>query len=272
MRIIFLCICLMMTTSAFGQKPHLNKLWVGDSNNYLYFFDSQKEVGVQMIYQNTLPSTYPNFRKMNISQSSYKYTLIGDTLRINERSSNDSSNYDYLIKALTKDELKLVKLNANNRILSITEIEKRNLTFKSQKRVYTDTIHFQKIIFSSTTCYGPCPAMTFEIDDKKQMKFIGDKYAIKQGFYKATLPNLLYKELQQAIAVSELDKFDKFGIMGLNIDLSTYTIEVHYNNKVRFLKFAFPPFIFNELLTVLHNMPKKVVLKEAEPFKISFSQ
>ncbi|RYG20236.1 MAG: hypothetical protein EOO07_05220 [Chitinophagaceae bacterium] len=104
------------------------------------------------------------------------------------------------------------------------------------------------------------------------MKFIGEKLAIKQGFYTATLPTLLYNELQQAIAISEIDKFDEFGVMRLNSDLPTYIIEVHYNNKVRFLKFAFPPYILNELLTLLHNMPKKVALKEAKPFKISFSQ
>jgi len=111
--------------------------------------------------------------------------------------------------------------------------------------------------------------MTFQIDNKKQMKFSGDKFAVKQGFYTAVLPGQLYSELLNALAISDLDKLENHG--KFNVDLPTYTLEVHYNNKVKFIKSAILPYVTLELRNLLLDIPKKVTLKESERMEISFS-
>jgi hypothetical protein len=259
MKLTMLFICFLTFGSAYSQKPDITKLWVGDANNYLKI-DSDA-VGVELFYQ------YQD--KKYASTLGYKYAVIGDTLRIIEQGSNNNTNHDYLIETLTNDQLKLNSLN-NSRILAFTEVENKVLTFRSQQNVYTDTISFEKLIFSSTACYGRCPVMTFQIDNKKQMKFSGDRFAVKQGFYTAVLPDQLYTELLKVLAISDLDKLENHG--NFNEDLSTYTLEVHYNNKVKFIKSAVLPFVTLQLRNLLLDLPNRVTLKEAERMEISFSE
>ena len=122
---------------------------------------------------------------------------------------------------------------------------------------------WQKILFSSTTCYGTCPAMSLQIDNTRQIKFRGDINAVKQGYYTAFLPDQLYREFLRILAISELDRPEN--LVMFNIDASTYKLEVHYNNKVKFIKSSFFPYVTNDLLNYLLNLPKRVELKEAEP-------
>jgi hypothetical protein len=98
----------------------------------------------------------------------------------------------------------------------------------------------------------------------------GDRFAVKQGFYTAVLPDQLYTELLKVLAISDLDKLENHG--NLNEDLSTYTLEVHYNNKVKFIKSAVLPFVTLQLRNLLLDLPDRVTLKEAERMEISFSQ
>jgi hypothetical protein len=259
MRIILTFIFVVTYAFSFSQRPLINKLWVGDANNYLKVDTDAVRIECYYDFQG----------KKNVTKRAYRYFLIGDTLRVVESELSSSSNHDFIIETLSKDELKLVALNSNSRILALTEIPRKVLSFRAQQKVYTDTISFQEILFSSTTCYGMCPAMSFQIDNKKQMKFSGDKFAVKQGFYTAILSDQLYSELLKILAISELDKLENYG--DFNIDAPTYTLEVHYNDKVKFIKSSFLPYVTNKLLTLLLEIPKQVELKEAKQMEISFS-
>jgi len=260
MRLILTLIGVLTCSFALSQEVALEKLWIGEDNNYL----KVDKDAVRIEYINEYQG------KRNDIKHAYNYFLIGDTLRIVEPEVHGSTNHDFIIKLLTKDELKLISLTPNSRILAFTGIPRKELTFQSQQEIYTDTINFQKILFSSTTCYGTCPAMSFQIDNKKLMKFSGDKYAVKQGSYAAILPDQLYGELLKIIAISDLDKLEDLG--NFNVDAATYKLEVHYNNKVKFIKTAFVPYVTNKLLNFLLEVPQKVELKEAKNVEISFSQ
>jgi hypothetical protein len=260
MRLIIIFICFLAFTSVLGQKPSLYNLWVGDADNYLRV-DSD---AVRVECSSELEG------KRYVSQHAYRYSVIGDTLRILKPYYYDSSNHDFIINSLSTDELKLTPLNTYSRIFCVADTLKKVLSFRDQQKIYTDTINFQKVLFSSTTCYGICPAMSFQIDNKKLMKFSGDKFAIKQGFYTAVLSDELYSELLKILAISELDKLENLG--QFNIDASTYTLEVHYNNKIKFIKSFRFPYVASELVNFLLEMPKRVELKKAEHMEISFSQ
>jgi hypothetical protein len=245
---------------AFSQKIPLNKLWVGNANNY--FEVDSDAVRVEC---------YEEYRgKMHGTKHAYSYSIINDTLHIIDHDLYGCTKQDFIIKSLTEDELILVPLCPTSRLLAFKEIPEKILTYQSQQKIFTDTIHFEKLFFSSTTCYGFCPAMLFQIDNKKQMNFSGGKLAVKEGFFTAVLTEQLYDELLKTLAISDLDKLEdpeKF-----NIDAPTYTLEVHYNNKVKFIKSAFFPYVANELLGFLLRIPKRVELKDAKPMEILFSK
>ncbi|MDH7461550.1 DUF6438 domain-containing protein [Chitinophagaceae bacterium 26-R-25] len=260
MKLILTLIVFFASSFAFSQKIPLNKLWVGDANNHLEVDSDAMRVEYVLEYDG----------KKHLIKRAYRYLTISDTLRVVEHDFNGNKNHDFIIETLTTDELKLVSLDPDSRLLAFTEIPKKVLTFRSRQMISTDTIRLEKILFSSTTCYGVCPAMEFQIDNKKQMKFHGDNYAVKKGSCTAVLTDQLYDELLKILAVSELDKL--IDPKQFNIDAPTFTLEVHYNNKVRFFKSAFFPYEANELLRFLLEIPKKVELKNAEPMKILFSQ
>lgn len=260
MKLIIIFICFLAFSSASGQKPTLYKLWAGDADNYLRVDSDAVRVERSWEFQG----------KRHVTQNAYRFAVIGDTLRILKPDFYDSSNHDFIIKSFSRDELKLIPLNLHSRIFFVADAPKKVLAFGDQQKIYTDTISFQKVLFSSTTCYGICPAMSFQIDNEKRMNFSGDKFAVKQGFYSAVIPDQLYSELLRILATSELDKLENLGI--LNADAPTYTLEVHYNNKVKFIKSFRFPYVTSELLNFLLEVPKRVDLKEAERMEISFSQ
>ena len=231
---------------------------MGDADNYLQVDKDAVRVERRFNYQG----------KWHIMQAAYYYKIIGDTFRIIKPEYYDSSNHDYIIKDFTADLLTLIPLNKYWRTLYISDTPKEILTFRDRHKIYTDSIVFQKINFSSTTCYGSCPELSFQIDSSKQMKFKGGKYAVKEGQYKAVLSDQLYSELLRILAISELDKLKD--LSDLNIDAPTYSIEVYYNGKSKSFKSFRFSYIATELLNYLIELPKKVEFQESKSEETSF--
>lgn len=260
MKAFLLIFCFFISSDIFCQKPTLNKLWIGDANNYLRV--DTDAIRVECFY------TFQS--KSQIYRQAYRYSLIADTLRVTAPNFSSSKYDDFIIKNLSTDQLKLISLNPNSLILAFTETPKKTLNFRDRKQVQTDTIAFEKLLFNSTNCFGTCTAMSLQIDKDKQLKFVGGKYAVKDGLYTSTLSNALYNKLLYILSISELDKIETNG--DENIDLPTYTLEVHYNNKIKFLKSCILPFATNELLDYLLKIPNQVKFKPAEKIEIKFSR
>lgn len=257
MKLILSSICLLLFSSAFSQHPIIDKLWVGDVENYMKI-DS---LGMRVQYN------YKYKGKYNLATNSFKYTLSGDTLHLVEEL-NNSEKHDFLIITFPNEDLKLIPITRYLWTLANPSYMLTEFNFRSQEHIYTDTIKLEKIVFSSTNCYGACPALSLEIDNNKQMKFIGSFYAIKTGPHTATLSEEQYTELLKILAISNLDKLEKAG--RLNIDLPTYGVEVHYNHKIRYLQTSFIPLIADKLVRYLRDLPTKVELKPAGAMEIHF--
>src|SRR4030095_10925395 len=188
----------------------------------------------------------------------YGYVFMNDTLRVIESFVKKDEHHDFIIKERNEDNFRLIPLTQYSRIFAFEQIPQKELVFTSQEKVFTDTIRFEKLLFSTTSCYGICPVMTFQIDNSGLLKFKGEQNAVKQGFYQANLSNEILSELFSILGMSELDKVENHGVF--NVDASTYTLEVHYNNKVKFIKTAFVPFVLDKLLDFLMIIPGKVEL------------
>ena len=259
MKLTLLSICILLFSSAFSQHPIIGKLWIGDAENYMQV--DSNAVQVQYIHE------YAG--KKNLMINYYKYILSGDTLQLVVGHNNSSEKHNFLIETLPNEGLKLIPITRYFWTLSSTKYTKNEFPFRDQEHIYTDTIRLEKIVFSSTNCYGSCPAMSLEIDNNKQMKFIGSFHAIKKGPHTAALSEEQYNELLKLLAISNLNKLENAG--RFNIDLPTFGVEVHYNHKIRYFQTSFPPLIAFKLVRYLYDLPTKVELKEATPMEIHFA-
>jgi hypothetical protein len=193
MKLALLPVCFLLFSSAFSQHPITDKLWIGDADNYMQI-DS---LGVRVQYN------YEYAGKKKLTTNSFKYTVSGDTLKLTQWH-KESEKHDFLIEMLPNKDIKLIPITQYRWTLANPTSAKKEFTFRDQEHIYTDSIRLEKIVFSSTNCYGACPAMSFEIDNKKQMRFIGSFYAVKNGPHTATLSDKQYNELLQLLAISIL--------------------------------------------------------------------
>lgn len=221
----------------------------------------------------------PELAYLNISQNSYSmdfygqrpqngdYTLLGDTLRLhNTRYTGEKGSFygdgDFLIKRLTSDSLILVPINelANKKLRG-----QPVLYYKDQALTVKKDLRFDSLFFKSTTCYGRCPAMEIRIDQKKQLKFKGGMFAIKEGDYTGVLADSTYQELLYLLSISELDHLKAWE--QCVYDAPEYTLQVWYNNQMTFIENWYLPMVTNKIKDFLMKLPAEVVLTEVPPIR-----
>lgn len=273
MKIILMVICLLTFTHTFSQRSNLNRLWIGDANNYLKFDTAFLWV----------ESWFTHEGKVTPSAYGMRYAIIGDTLRIfkEETQKTVDNNFaritvhdDFLISRATDDELKLHSLGRNSWILAFTGRDPLiDLTYRAQPTIYTDTIHFEKILLKTVRGpWGGAPVFSVQIDSTKQVKYLGQENVDFIGSYTGTLSDQLYTGLLNILAISDLDNWVYRG--RYNVDVLASILEVHYNNKVKYIK-AFTrhmPLMSQALGDLMFNISNQVELKKAELVEIPFSQ
>lgn len=101
----------------------------------------------------------------------------------------------FKILNLDKDRLELVALSV-----------KWNEFMTNIQYPYADTLRFLRITeknqidpikigFSSTGCFGTCPSMKLEIDNKRNVKFFGGNFSEIEGGYKGRIPANMYDQI-----------------------------------------------------------------------------
>lgn len=245
----------------------LQDTWIGDNNNYL-------KIGT--LNSHNLTIEYFNEKECKSEYNRYQYFLLGDTLRIEDKISKIFAQkrkldykfqFDFLISNLTNHKLTLIPLDTN---LLLTSKFEPILNYRRRNEVYTDTIKFEKLVFHSTGCFGYCPIMTIEIDNKKNLKYIGGQFSHIKGNYSSTLSDSLYAELINILRISELDKLKNNN--SKVEDVPVYTIAISYNQKNRLLKSYRLPLVANELLNYLMHITKRVKLNKNDNLQIKFTQ
>ncbi len=246
MKMLFLMLA-FISVKSYSQKSALESLWVGEHNEYF-------KADSNIIYFETLSKRFGN------KQIGRQYLLVGDTMRILS-DNQQKENCNFILDTMQRGALTLTPLNESARTLTAQIVQtgtKERLNFRDNKKVYTDTIKFEKIMFHSTNCYGYCPRMSVVIDSSKKMIFDGERQTFKEGFFYATVPDSLYNVLIDLLRVAELDKIECSNLR--NADAPTYTTEIHYNGKFKYLKSFMPPFVTDNLKQYLLTIAEKVPL------------
>jgi hypothetical protein len=131
MKILLFLISVLITINTFSQKSILEKLWVGNDNEYL-LADSN------VIRFETFSNRFGNIRIAN------QYFLKNDTLKIIESDfKNQIFTSDFLIDTIHIGKLSLTPINEKAIYLTsrITLTgAKKQLNFIEINRIYTDTI------------------------------------------------------------------------------------------------------------------------------------
>jgi hypothetical protein len=257
MKISITLLLSLISGSIFSQE--IKKTWVGEELEYI-------KIDSQLVHIEVF-GKYPQQKR---------YNLLGDTLRLYDIYTLSSEsflkehtrNYNFLIKTLTDNNLTLIALDSN--ALGLTD-GKREIKYRDRKLIEKSHLDFELIKFRSTTCRGTCPSFKLQIDKEKILLFIGGMFAVKQGSYTGTVSDNLFHSLIEILRSSELDKLKTWeqDVM----DAPTYTLEVHYNGKIKYLKNFFLPAITQELVWYLLEIPRKVELTSTnEPLDINFIQ
>lgn len=254
MRIRTLLLLLLILPSAVAAQSgpsSLQKAWVGPELAYVAFDSSH--------------CVFDFFGRYHINMV---YQVKGDTLHLQPSGLNigyrNIGNPQFRIKRLTSDSLVLVPVDSS----AIRMVKGQPvLYYKSQVLTATDTIRFDSLYFKSTNCLGKCPAMEFQVYKNRQMKFIGEYYAVKTGHYTSRLPDSTYKQLQYLLSISALDKLKTWEQR--IYDVPRYTVVVWYNNKRQFINNYELPLVMDQLLKYLMDLPAKVPLqKSGHPFTL----
>ncbi|MPR36300.1 DUF6438 domain-containing protein [Salmonirosea aquatica] len=257
MKVPFTLLLTLLWGTLSAQNVDIKKAWVGDELEYIKI-DSQR-VDIEV---------FGNYRAQK------QYYLLGDTLRLYDHYtlSNESfaiehiRNYDFLITTLTDTNLTLMALDSN--ALTLTG-GKKTIKYRERHLVHQPTLDFEVIKFRSTTCHGTCPSLKLQIDKEKKLLFMGGMYAIKEGYHTGAVPDSLFRSLLDILKLSELDKLKTWEQHVM--DAPTYTLEVHYNGQIKYLKNPFLPAVTKELIWYLLKISEKVELTKAqEPFDINF--
>ena len=243
---------LQISIDGFSQMSIANKLWVGQNSEYL-LADST------IIRFETFTEKFGNTRVARF------YSISGDTLKIVEANKDESElTSNFVLKIDRNEKMTLTPVNSGASLLTnlITlDGAKENLIYKDIRNFQFDSLKFEKIIFSTTECYGTCPVMAIEIDNNKNFKFIGEKNSIATGHYYGKIPDAEYEKLLDILRLSQLDSIhcgtDR------NIDLSTYSLEIHYNDRSRNFKTCMLPFVLDNLKEFLISLPKSLRLNAA---------
>jgi len=160
------------------------------------------------------------------------YSVSNDTLMICDTSYYDKWIIDNGIRSSAKVDIEFHKfikndslyrvtykylvgkiLKADSDSLIIDKIEGYGSPFKYQDkyRFYNDTLLYDlsltvdTIEFSSSLCYGSCPAIALKIDKGLNFEFWGGKYADKKGYYKGEITKLQFDKFESLIRIANIE-------------------------------------------------------------------
>ena len=133
--------------------------------------------------------------------------------------------------------------------------------FKNLKYAVDPTLKFNRLHFNSTTCYGSCPVLSIEIDNKGDYFLEGGKYSDPyKGFYKGKLsPNQL-DSLNYLLQRSQIRKMKDWRDTEFNIDTPNYTLFVDYGDDSLSIKTSIFSIHLRDLTDFLVESYKKITL------------
>ena len=182
-------------------------------------------------------------------------TISNDTLIIAFDEQKENIYFEGIIQRQTSDTLILKRLKGSFPLITKSgdEIndESEYITLFNQKLSKKNVAKFEKLSFSSSTCYGTCPEISCEIDNKGNIKFYGGFNASKTGYFLGKVDEKYYREIIESISILNLGN-DSLRI-AVPVDAPEYRMIVRFDNKSIYYtgEYGSCPFGFYELRRLL---------------------
>ncbi|RZJ66045.1 MAG: hypothetical protein EOO47_25590 [Flavobacterium sp.] len=122
---------------------------------------------------------------------SSKYTLKNDSLILFTPQSKET--YTQKIYKLSKDSL-------------IIGNEYEKTVYARYKTNINQSPQFDRIVLSTSGCFGKCPVITISIDKTGFLLFEGKRFTTKTGIYESVISKNLYKQLQDKFRQTDFTK------------------------------------------------------------------
>ena len=189
------------------------------------------------------------------------YSISNDTLIICDTSYYDKSIIDNGIRSEGKVDItfhKFIKndslyrvtykyligkiLKANSDSLIIDKIEGYGfpVKYQDQYKFYNDTLLYDSsltidtIEFSSSLCYGSCPAIAMKIHRGLNFEFWGGKYADTKGFHKGEITKSQFDKFERLIRIANIENNDSEFYPPIDAPYVELIIDYNNNKTKRF--------------------------------------
>lgn len=127
------------------------------------------------------------------------YKIEDDSLKIFSLSLNRW--YCQKILKLTKDSLWLLRIDSINNRLDYIE------KYAHFQELNNENLIFDKVILSSSGCFGSCPVLKIVIEANGKAAFLGENYTTRNGYFRATISKEKFEDIAHHFKKVDLRTF-----------------------------------------------------------------
>ena len=263
---IFFLLFFIQSCSSQKKLEELKGRWISSNNEMLIINDFEKS-------QNFLLNK-------EFEENNYYIEILKDTISFQHRYYTSDDNFEKLFA--DKYNLKILKFSDS--VLKVIPVSNLSQDFFSTKKPINfyknginlnGTIDFQKITFTTSTCYGNCPELKMNIfsDGRVELNavyFDDSVYTInkrKSGNFTANLGKQKLLRLKYNLKLSRVNQFELIpeDSMSLCCDgaLKEMIIEFNDGKKHKYIT-MFEPVIIFPLIDFLYDLPNQLILKRSK--------
>ncbi|MCD4773755.1 MAG: DUF6438 domain-containing protein [Bacteroidales bacterium] len=131
------------------------------------------------------------------------------------------------IEKISKDSLIIKKIKGWGRPFYYNEKYK----FYNDTLIYNPNLKLNRIVYSTSTCYGKCPAMAIEILSNGNYKFYGGSYSEFKGNFIGTIGANYIKKIEGELRVANIEEQPDY--FPEPIDAPICEMIIYYNDSLR---------------------------------------
>ncbi len=244
--ILFLALLLNLSCNA---QVSIYKTWIGEKQEYLEMTRGISRLDIRNEdYEN-------NDFKVTVKEGTF------DAIKIprNYQKRDEPIAYHFRVIKLTEDTL---ILSGNDSPTKFELYDKPEYLFISKQALVDKHLTFQKLEFTSSTCFGHCPEIHIAIDSLGKVHFLGGQDT-KTKYKKMQIAQLSTKQLNQLIEILKNSCLDKFPEeMAVWLDAPTFHFVIYYNNTKMKSWGCVVPYTSRQLQDYLMNIYLKLLLKK----------
>lgn len=146
-----------------------------------------------------------------------QYKINDDSLKILDPINKSWNNY------------KIISINSDS--LIIQKHKDYHIKYIKTNYKLNPKETYDKIIISSSGCFGTCPIMNIEFNRNGKVYYLGENYNLINGFYTSKISNSEYNSIENSFKKSNLLKLNNHYSIPIT-DLNTITVTFVKNNKI----------------------------------------